>query len=208
MLLKRDRNWNENSKRAEQIWYIMHTWLGQPATIRTGENREHFVSSGVPSPDSSVGIANRYRLDGPGIESRWGEIYRTRPNWPWGSPSLLYNGYRVFPGARLWPPTPMYGRGWRKSRAIHLLPLWAFVARSRVNFTFTLLCKTDISLNGVIDYRHVAPSDRQTVLQCCRCHQATFATAMTITVCHKNARCKTNNNAVQCYILFVCLLWR
>jgi hypothetical protein len=34
--------------------------------------------------DSSVGIATRYWLDGPGIESRWGEIYRTRPNRPLG----------------------------------------------------------------------------------------------------------------------------
>jgi len=35
----------------------------------------------------------------------------------------------------------------RKGRAIHLLPLWAFVACSRVNFTFTftLFCKTDMS---------------------------------------------------------------
>ena len=30
-----------------------------------------------------------------------GEIYHTRPDWPWGSPSLLYNGYRVcFPGVK------------------------------------------------------------------------------------------------------------
>ena len=48
--------------------------------------------------DSSVGIATRYGLEGPGIESRWGgEIFRTRPDRPWGPPSLLYNGYRVFP---------------------------------------------------------------------------------------------------------------
>ena len=26
-------------------------------------------------PDSSVGIANRYELDGPGIESRWGRDF-------------------------------------------------------------------------------------------------------------------------------------
>ena len=25
-------------------------------------------------------------------------FFRTRPDWPWGPPSLLYNGYRVFPG--------------------------------------------------------------------------------------------------------------
>ena len=51
--------------------------------------------------DSSVGIATRYGLDGPGIESRWaGEIFRTRPDRLWGPPSLLYSGYRVFPGGK------------------------------------------------------------------------------------------------------------
>ena len=25
------------------------------------------------------------------------EIFRTRPDRPWGPPSLLYNGYQVFP---------------------------------------------------------------------------------------------------------------
>jgi hypothetical protein len=30
-----------------------------------------------------------------------GEIFRTRPDRPWGQPSLLYNGYRVFfPGVK------------------------------------------------------------------------------------------------------------
>jgi len=33
-------------------------------------------------PGSSVGIATTYGLDGPGIESRWGEIFRTSPDWP------------------------------------------------------------------------------------------------------------------------------
>ena len=47
-------------------------------------------------PGSVVGIATGYGLDGPGIESRWGEIFRTCPDQPWGPPSLLYNGYRVF----------------------------------------------------------------------------------------------------------------
>ena len=51
-------------------------------------------------PGSSVGIAIGYGLDGPGIESRWGEIFRTFPDRPWGLPSLLYNGYRVFPGGK------------------------------------------------------------------------------------------------------------
>ena len=50
--------------------------------------------------DSAVGIATRYGLDGPGIESRWLEIICARPERPWGPPSLLYNGYRVFPGGK------------------------------------------------------------------------------------------------------------
>ena len=50
--------------------------------------------------DSSVGIANGYGLDGAGIESRWGEIFRTCPDQPWDPPSLLYSGYRVFPGGK------------------------------------------------------------------------------------------------------------
>ena len=49
-------------------------------------------------PGSVVGIATGYGLDGPGIESRWGEILRTCPDRFW-SP-LLYNGYRIFPGGK------------------------------------------------------------------------------------------------------------
>jgi hypothetical protein len=29
-----------------------------------------------------------------------GEIFRTRPDRPWGAPSHLYNGYLVFPGGK------------------------------------------------------------------------------------------------------------
>jgi hypothetical protein len=60
---------------------------------------------------SSVGTATDYGLDGPRIESRWGEIFR-RPDRTWCPPSLLYNGYRVFPGDRKRPgrdadPSPL-----------------------------------------------------------------------------------------------------
>ena len=41
------------------------------------------------SRDISVEIASRYGLKGPGIESRWGEIFRTYPDWLRGPPSLL-----------------------------------------------------------------------------------------------------------------------
>jgi len=37
----------------------------------------------------------RYGLDGSGIEFGGSEIFRTRPDRPWGPPDLLYNGYRV-----------------------------------------------------------------------------------------------------------------
>jgi len=52
------------------------------------------------APGGSVSIVTGYGLDGPGIESRWGEVFRTCPDWPWGTPNLLYNGYRVFPGGK------------------------------------------------------------------------------------------------------------
>ena len=48
--------------------------------------------------DCSVGIAHRYGLEGPQIESRKGErdeIFRSRPDLLWGPPTLLYNGYRA-----------------------------------------------------------------------------------------------------------------
>jgi len=35
-----------------------------------------------------------------GSNTGGGEIFRSCPDRPWGSPSLLYNGYRVFPGGK------------------------------------------------------------------------------------------------------------
>ena len=101
-------------------------------------------------PGSSVGIATGYGLDGPGIESRWGEIFRTCPNRPWGPTSLLYNGYRVFPGGKKRPgrdaePSPFLVPWSWKGRAIPLLPLWvvrpvqSLSACTRVTFTFLYL---------------------------------------------------------------------
>jgi hypothetical protein len=52
------------------------------------------------SRNSSVGIATRYGLEGPGIESRWDEIFRIYLDRLRGPPSHLYNGYRVFPGGK------------------------------------------------------------------------------------------------------------
>jgi hypothetical protein len=45
--------------------------------------------------DISVRIATRYGLDGRGSNPGRGEIFCTRPDQPWGPPSLLYKGYRL-----------------------------------------------------------------------------------------------------------------
>jgi len=43
---------------------------------------------------STVDIVKRYGLDGPELNPGGGEIFRTRPDWHWGPPSSLFNGYR------------------------------------------------------------------------------------------------------------------
>ena len=56
----------------------------------------------VCGPGISVGIATDYGLDGPGSNPDGSENFR--PSRPvLGPPSLLYNGYRVFPGSKLRP---------------------------------------------------------------------------------------------------------
>jgi hypothetical protein len=82
------------------------------------------VKTWSAGPGSSAGIATDYGLNGPGIESRWGEIFRTCPDRPWGPPSLLYDGHRIFSGVES-------GRGVTRglkiqSSAIPLLSLRAF----------------------------------------------------------------------------------
>ena len=59
-----------------------------------------------------------------------GEIFRTCPDRPWGPASLLYNGYRFFPGGKERPgrdadPSPLLMPWSWKGRAIPLLSLWA-----------------------------------------------------------------------------------
>jgi hypothetical protein len=100
---------------------------------------------------SSVGIAARYFLDGPVIESRWGARYSVPVQT--GSedhPASYIMGTGSFPGVK-WPGRgvdhpPLLVPRLRKSTAIPLLHLWAFVACSKVNFTFTL----DRSIAGSI----------------------------------------------------------
>ena len=57
--------------------------------VATGIGKNYFTKDNIKielskksGPGSVVGIATAYGLDGPGIESRWGEIFRTNPDRP------------------------------------------------------------------------------------------------------------------------------
>jgi len=52
-------------------------------------------------PGSVVGIATDYGLDDQGIESRWRRDFPHLSRPALRPPSLLYNGYRVFPGGKV-----------------------------------------------------------------------------------------------------------
>jgi hypothetical protein len=64
--------------------------------------RTHFENSGLHFADSVVGIATRYRLDFPGIESRWGTrfsapLYLSAPG---AYPASYTLGTGCFPGLK------------------------------------------------------------------------------------------------------------
>jgi len=74
------------------------------------------------------------------------------PRPPLGPTSLLYNGYTDISGgavAESWrrPPTPS-SASVKKSAAIILLSLWAFLASSGVDFTFTFIYLVSVQVFG------------------------------------------------------------
>jgi hypothetical protein len=62
----------------------------------------------IPWAGSSVGIATELRPGRSGDRIPVREIFCTCPDRPWGPPSLLYDGYRVFPGGKLRPERDAY----------------------------------------------------------------------------------------------------
>jgi len=116
-------------------------WISIKA-MRYGNSKANFRKYTFPlfcvntsllcGPGSSVGIATELRA---GRHSDWatgwtvrdrilaGTRFSVRPDRSWGPPSLLYNGYRVFPegrggrGVRLTSPTPSSAEDPRKEQS-------------------------------------------------------------------------------------------
>jgi len=104
-----------------------------PEPLRTFHRRQKPPDlAGIQTPDRSARSSHYTELSpspyGPRLLSRYsdslragrpgdripvgGEIFRTPTDRSCGPPSLLYNGYRVFPGGKAdgvwrWPPTPI-----------------------------------------------------------------------------------------------------
>jgi hypothetical protein len=85
---------------------------------------------------SIASIATCYRLDSLEMESAWRRDFHTCQDGPLGP---LYNGYWVaFPGVK-WPghdPDHPLPSSTEVKERVKTLLLWAFMACSRVNFTF------------------------------------------------------------------------
>jgi hypothetical protein len=92
-----------------------------------------------------------------------GEILRSCPDRPWGPPSLLYNGCRVFPGGRKRPgrdadpPSLLVPRSKKQSRAILVLFLRDFVACKKGETylqnppAVSILVKVEVLLNLILE---------------------------------------------------------
>ena len=98
--------------------------------ICTGDTTSYHCYNIICGPGSSVGIATDYGLDGPGIESRWDDIFRqSRPALePTQPPVQWVTG--SFPGVKcgrsvLLTPHPLLVPPSWKRRAIPLPSLWA-----------------------------------------------------------------------------------
>jgi hypothetical protein len=99
-----------------------------------------------------------------------GDIFRTRPDRPWGPPSLLHNRYQVsFPGVE-WlgcgvDHLPHLAQSLKKEKSHTLLPLWAFVVCSRVTFTFTFTLHifSSVLVSDFISYSFVYTSQNHQV---------------------------------------------
>ena len=116
--------------------------------------------------DSSVGIATRYGLDGPGIESRWGWHFsapiRTGPG---AHPAFCTMRTGSFLGGKAagawrWPPTP-YSAEVKERVGLHLYstsgPSWPVLGRTLplliiiiIIITVVIICVTAVQEHGTV----------------------------------------------------------
>jgi hypothetical protein len=92
-------------------------------------------------PGSVDGIKTHYELVGPGIESGWGEIFRTRPDKAWAHPVFSTMGIGSFPGVqrhrRGFKNHPYLKPKLKNEWSLISTPPRAFMACSSVTFTFS-----------------------------------------------------------------------
>jgi hypothetical protein len=112
--------------------------------------------------ESAVGIATRYGLDGPGIESQWGLDFPHLSRPVLGPVSLLYNEYRVFIGGKAagawrWPPTPSSTEVKERVK-LYLYsptgPSWRVIGRT----FYSLLPTTTASIRTILTLRYLVYS--------------------------------------------------
>jgi hypothetical protein len=70
--------------------------MGTLSTVEYNKIDKYILSSVSRVAQSVQRLATGWIVRG--SNTGGGEIFRTCPDLPWGPPSLLYNGYGVFPG--------------------------------------------------------------------------------------------------------------
>jgi uncharacterized membrane protein YozB (DUF420 family) len=89
------------------IFFLRYVVVAQVQTA--GTKREiyyivyimHYVLCIIYYIYGVVCVATCHGLDSPEIESRWRKVFPFRLDGPWGPPTLLYNGYRIFLGDKV-----------------------------------------------------------------------------------------------------------
>jgi hypothetical protein len=81
-----------------QFFHPRYVKKMSPLSKRFGGLKHNFIKlfyDILLGRDSAVGLATRYGLNGPGMNSKWGRDSCICPDRPWSPPSLLYNEYQV-----------------------------------------------------------------------------------------------------------------
>jgi len=93
-------DWRRRTENVKAQSEFLKQYLVQECRFGVGMNDIRPVPNMTVGRDSVIGIMTRYKLDGPGIESRWGEIFHTRPDGPEAHQTSNIMGTGSFPGGR------------------------------------------------------------------------------------------------------------